>query len=351
MIQEQIDIHLTAERLGFLQSQLQLFTNRYFVEVRNPVSGLLKSNAAPRSLAEFEAELQRLRDAISESIDIAQSNPGASRPLPGARASVVKLVILEMRRSAAADVDFRKKKTTTPEMIAALEQELEPFDKFLREEWFSNQETHALPRLADYLTLEQVDVNLKNRGFQLQERAYDEKFHLLQAPALLLGDISYFREMSAIRDNKIAVAFLDIDDFKAFNTTYGHIAVDAQVLPVFMRELERFAFGRGFAYRISGDEYAVLLSNAEGCSNFFKNLQHKLAGLPYFKITHRTCVSIGLCVVTTNCFLSDQSIVERANRAMRHAKDKGKHCIATYQGALYRDDDLVIDSDAELAGY
>jgi diguanylate cyclase (GGDEF)-like protein len=199
-----------------------------------------------------------------------------------------------------------------------------------------------LPRLADYVTLEELDQDFTRRNLKLSDRQYDEKFHILQGPSLLGPDIGYYREVCGARRNMIAVAYLDIDNFKVLNANHGEAVVDSNVLPVFMRELERFVFSRGHAYRFGGDEYAILLTNAQGADRCLQDLQRSLAEVPYRDIKERTPVSIGLCTVDGDSYLSDQAVVERANKAMRHAKKAGRNCIATYGGELFRDEDLVV---------
>jgi diguanylate cyclase (GGDEF)-like protein len=203
--------------------------------------------------------------------------------------------------------------------------------------------------MSDYLTLEEVERHLRERNVRLSERQYDEKFHLLQAPTLLLPDIEYYRTVGAIRGNSTAVAYIDIDDFKALNTKYGHPKVDRDVLPIFMRALESFTFARGHAYRLGGDEYVLLLANGQGARAALMDLQQILRGLSYHEINESTLVSIGLCDVTPECCLSNQGIVERANRAMRHAKEHAKSGLVSYAQSSFREEDLVVVTN--LPGY
>ena len=52
----------------------------------------------------------------------------------------------------------------------------------------------------------------------------------------------------------LAVAFLDIDDFKRFNSDYGETKVDRNLLTRFMQVLEAHVYHHGFAYRQGGKE-------------------------------------------------------------------------------------------------
>ena len=86
----------------------------------------------------------------------------------------------------------------------------------------------------------------------------------------------------------------------------------------------------------------LLLANGQGAAAALQNLQKELLRLSYREISEKTSISVGLCEVTPDCFLSNQAIVERANRAMRHAKENAKGGIVTYAGGRYRDEDLDV---------
>ena len=135
-----------------------------------------------------------------------------------------------------------------------------------------------------------------------------------------------------------------IDNFKQFNTKYGESAVDLRILPVFMRELEACVFFRGYAYRQGGDEYVVLLPNVDSHMGLvlLEDVRWRIEAVSYRNVDERTTVSIGVCVVEPECFLTEREVEERANRAKNHAKGKGRNCIATYYGSLFRDEDLQI---------
>jgi hypothetical protein len=60
-----------------------------------------------------------------------------------------------------------------------------------------------------------------------------------------------------------------------------------------------------------------------------------------------TTISVGACVVHNACFLTDREAEERANRAKNYAKAHGKNCIATYEGELFRDEDIRIVAPRE----
>ena len=61
----------------------------------------------------------------------------------------------------------------------------------------------------------------------------------------------------AVKDRK--VVFLDIDEFKEFNTAHTEPVVGRNLLPRFTLALEAHVHHHGDAYRQGGDEYRVLL--------------------------------------------------------------------------------------------
>jgi diguanylate cyclase (GGDEF)-like protein len=219
-----------------------------------------------------------------------------------------------------------------------------------------------IPRLTDYFALKVAEVMAatnsdtflvvspgadERHGRPGRPRAYDEKFQILQAPSLLLPDLAYYRDKCDLRNTSLAVAYIDIDDFKRLNTAHGEDAIDRDVLPRFMETLEGHLFGHGYAYRFGGDEYVALAVNVniQTASDFFGALRRKMGDLSFRGIDEHTTVSIGLCVADPDCFLTDQEIVERANGAKNFAKKKGKNCVAISGGPAFSDDELTLIKD------
>ncbi len=63
-------------------------------------------------------------------------------------------------------------------------------------------------------------------------------------------------------EQPLTLLLLDLNGFKRFNDTFGHPAGDA-MLAKLGRQLRGAARGSGFAYRIGGDEFAVLIDSKE----------------------------------------------------------------------------------------
>jgi diguanylate cyclase (GGDEF)-like protein len=234
-------------------------------------------------------------------------------------------------------------KTFHPELIDNLEKELEPIKTVMSAPWFQAAPALRVPHLTEFLSIKFVE-DMHKSDLKLEPREYDEKFHILQTPSLFVKDLRFFREKCELRSNGLMVAYLDVDDFKSFNTRYTETKIDRDLLPRFMELMESHLYSHGFGYRYGGDEYILLLPNfslAMGVA-FIKEFQAKLRMIGYRGIAEKTTVSIGAVWVANDCFLTEREIEDRANRAKNFAKKNGKNCIATYNGQYYQESELVI---------
>lgn len=241
-----------------------------------------------------------------------------------------KQIILRYRRFRAGETERLTEKTLNPEIAVTLEKDLNSLDGLASEEEFKNIPHRPLPKLKDFLPIQYIETVIA----PFEPRQYDEKFHILQAPNLFLPDLDYLRAKCEDRDTSLAVAFMDIDDFKQFNSKYTETNVDRNLLRPFMRTVEAHVFHHGYAYRQGGDEFLLLVPSVSRtlAFSFLDELRCKLAELSYSEIEEKTTVSIGVCIVEPDCPLTDRELRDRANQAEKFAKHQRKNCIATYDG-------------------
>lgn len=254
-----------------------------------------------------------------------------------------KRIVLVYRRHRASETEALAQKTFHLELAETLEEDVKALDGLSVAEGFDAIVPLRLPRLKDFLPVQYIE-SAEGGPVALRDRVFDEKFHVLQAPHLFLPDLGYFRAKCESRDAPLAVAFVDIDDFKSLNTRHTESKVDRNLLPRFMQAIEAHVFHHGYAYRQGGDEYLILLPSLSRplAIGFLDELRHKLAGLSYPDIAETTTVSIGLCVVDPDCPLTDRELLDRANRAKQFAKAQGKNRIATYDGSRLVERELAI---------
>jgi two-component system cell cycle response regulator len=110
-----------------------------------------------------------------------------------------------------------------------------------------------------------------------------------------------------------SLILLDLDDFKAYNDTYGHVAGD-EVLRGFGRIISHLIReGADSGYRYGGDEFAIILTEAdrgmaeEICTRIKKSLEKE----EYDASTGYSTYSTGMTV---------KALVEEADKALYKAK-------------------------------
>jgi diguanylate cyclase (GGDEF)-like protein len=285
-----------------------------------------------------------LREALEE-LDLVARQLSMKAPVEvhDIHCRMLKTLVQVSRRSLAAQIDEPRQMTTHREAIRFLESELRVLDSVIEMPWFTEATAAEVPQLGHYLSVRHAERTLGAEA-GLGPRVLDEKFHILDAPTSFLPDLAHYRARCALRRATVTVAFLDIDDFKAFNSRYGETRVDRDVLPPLMELLEAHVFAHGHAYRFGGDEYVLLLPNMDRpwSVGFVERLQQRLSRLELPGIPERPTVSVGLCHVDPSCFLTDREVLERANQAKNRAKLEGKNRIALYRGELYRDEDIEL---------
>jgi len=131
-------------------------------------------------------------------------------------------------------------------------------------------------------------------------------------------------------DRPLAVLFIDVDYFKAYNDFHGHRAGDdclAAVGKALGRSLQRPA---DLAARYGGDEFVVLLPDTytDGALDVARRL---LAAVAELDIPHgaspfgRVTLSIGVAQLVPSPDRTFQELLERADHALYAAKQAGRN--------------------------
>ena len=138
-----------------------------------------------------------------------------------------------------------------------------------------------------------------------------------------------------LRDSKennksLCLLMVDVDNFKKFNDTYGHLLGD-QVLRIVAQALKETVKGKDFVARFGGEEFAVLLPDtplrgAEIVSELIRKtiasreLKRKDTGESYGSVT----VSVGVSLLRPRYDTPDD-MIERADKALYLSKKNGRN--------------------------
>jgi diguanylate cyclase len=136
------------------------------------------------------------------------------------------------------------------------------------------------------------------------------------------------------KERPLCILMIDIDFFKKFNDTYGHLAGD-EVLKFVASSIKELVRGGDFTARFGGEEFVVLLpftmlegarAVGENIRSFFDRAKLKSRkGQLLGKVT----VSIGgACMHNGE---TAEEFVQRADKALYYAKNNGRNMVAVDQ--------------------
>ncbi|MBX0356089.1 GGDEF domain-containing protein [Halobacillus sp. Nhm2S1] len=103
--------------------------------------------------------------------------------------------------------------------------------------------------------------------------------------------------MSEEESGEFAMLFIDVDDFKTINDTYGHVTGD-EVLRYIAFVLHESVKGTGQVYRLSGDEFVILqkVEHSESTDELCGRIYHAFEEPFHIEVhTISIRISIGLC--------------------------------------------------------
>ena len=191
-------------------------------------------------------------------------------------------------------------------------------------------------------TLEKISKELQNRidlmymlekeKNNLNRLAYFDTLTDLPNRLLYLNRLNQALNKAKREGSKLAHYFIDIDNFKNINDTYGHTGGD-KVLKTFAKHIKDIIREEDTFARISGDEFALIVENIEN-DKVSENIAKKILEASSFPINYRgstiriTC-SIGVCIYPDYCDNKDDLILF-SDQAMYNAKHNGKssYCFA-----------------------
>lgn len=139
----------------------------------------------------------------------------------------------------------------------------------------------------------------------------------------------YFSEAYRFKRD-LAMAVLDLDNFRALNDEHGHIKGD-QVLAELGNWLKRHVRDVDMVARWAGEEFVLLLPgcDAEGAAALMERMQKRLSRFKPANL--HISLSVGVAELRHDQQDNLNSLFEMADRAMYQAKMAGRSCVRQYQ--------------------
>ena len=321
MIEELIPVVEEAQSLGQLYELLE--------KIVEPASkSLAHSQAMEKSLASLLIEVgNQLVEVERECLGLIESTTDVHRA-NNRFTTLLESEITQLESSAQTSEDVSEVRQVLRSRLQTIKSAIEAkkAEDTARKQSFDS----TLEKLQGTLTEMQsrIERDRKRRKHLEQEAQIDPLTGIANRRVIeryLTREIKRYK-----RDKTVfSLIFIDIDDFKAINDTYGHRVGDKclQILVGRMKEVLRAGDLLG---RYGGDEFVVFLTEtgqkaAQVVANKLSSAISKTCFV-YRDAEIVLSVSIGLTQVEEGDARPEQ-IIERADSALYEAKNQGKDCI------------------------
>ncbi|MGK7933001.1 MAG: diguanylate cyclase [Microcystaceae cyanobacterium] len=199
-------------------------------------------------------------------------------------------------------------------------------------------QTDVTQRIKAQEDKQRYEVSLKRMNYELKELT--EKLHRL-ANLDGLTEIANRRSFDRCleqewkrmmrENNNLSLILGDIDHFKRYNDTYGHLEGDQCLKTVAQTIQQVVNRPADLAARYGGEEFAIILPNTP-LSGAVTVAESILASLRQRQLPHRSSpvqpyvtMSLGVCSVIPNSRLNMKDLVETADIALFESKEKGRN--------------------------
>ncbi len=185
---------------------------------------------------------------------------------------------------------------------------------------------NALVRLAFFLITAELLAMLRRSLRRNQHLARTDGLTGLYGRRAFEDRLAHDLEVARRRREPLALAYVDVDDFKAVNDTHGHAGGD-RVLREIGRVLEHAVREADTAARVGGDEFALVFPDTDEAGA--RRVVSKLAAALRESLDAEgfdTTVSIGV-VIFNGPPASPGRAVAAADEAMYRVKQGGKNAI------------------------
>lgn len=130
---------------------------------------------------------------------------------------------------------------------------------------------------------------------------------------------------------------IDIDYFKEYNDTFGHVAGDDCLQAISQCILKSVRRATDVVARIGGEEFLVFLYGVtpQNALALTRKLKHSIENMQIDDVGDgRITVSMGLSCIVPDERADFKSLYEQADKALYAAKNSGRNCIV-YNGEVY----------------
>jgi diguanylate cyclase (GGDEF)-like protein len=184
--------------------------------------------------------------------------------------------------------------------------------------------------------IEQRDEDLLDRQNQLHHMANFDSLTGLPNRVLFSDRLEQALRHAARTGEKLAVLFIDLDDFKMVNDAYGHRTGDQLLLETTTRLAAITRTGDTLG-RLGGDEFTIILQDVKTAENALLVARKHINNLfHHYLIDNRqlfVSASIGVAIYPEHG-TTMEALVKNADAAMYQAKEKGKNSVELFSDSI-----------------
>ena len=248
-----------------------------------------------------------------------------------------ELLAIEAVRQGAQDY-LVKEQTTTDTLIRSINYAIERMHYL--EKIYQNEE--RLQKIN-----QQLERQVKSFTFKLEHQNQElKKLFLLATTDQVTGIANRYRLEdflerewgNAIRNQiALSVIMIDIDYFKSYNDTYGHLEGDRCLKQVAQTIKSSIKRSKDLVARYGGEEFIVILPdvNIAGAEIVAKNIysEVKALNIPHTnsQISDRLTISLGVACTIPVIDSEASTLIAAADKALYLAKRQGRDRIEIYQ--------------------
>lgn len=191
--------------------------------------------------------------------------------------------------------------------------------------------------LIDISKYKQVEVALQKANDELQRLAALDDLTQIANRRRFEDRLAQEWRRGRRENSMLAVIICDIDYFKNYNDTYGHLKGDETLYSVAQAISAALRRPMDLVARYGGEEFAMILPNTNiaGAERVAQEIKKAVAALciehQSSKVNPNITLSFGVAAITPLPDLSSKILIETADRALYSAKSKGRNqilCIA-----------------------
>lgn len=174
---------------------------------------------------------------------------------------------------------------------------------------------------------------------QLKHRAFHDPLTGLANRTLFAERVGHSLVRSVRRNGRIAVVFIDLDDFKLVNDSMGHSIGDELLVGVAER-MDEVLRPEDTACRMGGDEFAILLEDVtdeEGVRHITERVIEAIVSVSFELGGRQVGVGATAGVAIAESSDTPETVLRNADLAMYSAKAMGKGRVAVYDSGMHRD--------------